>query len=79
MIYQNERGRFLRRFEKIDLKPGESKQVSFEIDARDLAFYNYKNQQLTEKGAFSLKIKDLEQIITVQEDIVYDEPSKVRL
>lgn len=69
----------LRRFEKIDLKPAESKQVSFEIDARDLAFYNYKNQQLTEKGAFSLKIKDLEQIITVQEDIVYDEPSKVRL
>lgn len=69
----------LRRFEKIDLKAGESKEVVFEINAKDLAFYNYDNQLVAEKGEFLLKIKDLEQTITLNEDIAFDKPSKVRL
>lgn len=69
----------LRRFEKIDLKAGESKEVTFELSARDLAFYNYNNQLVAEKGEFILKFKELEQRVTLLEDIAFDEPSKVRL
>ncbi len=69
----------LKRFEKISLKAGESKKVSFSIGAKDLAFYNYNNQLVSETGDFKLRIQDLEKTITFTEDIAFDEPSKVRL
>ncbi|MCL1974516.1 MAG: glycoside hydrolase family 3 C-terminal domain-containing protein [Bacteroidetes bacterium] len=46
----------LRRFEKIMLQPGETKTVTFVIDASDLAFVNLKNQWITEPGTFMLRI-----------------------
>lgn len=69
----------LKRFEKIKLKAGESKMVNFSICAKDLAFYNYKNQLVSEKGDFKLRIKDFEQKITLTADIAFDKPSQVRL
>jgi len=69
----------LKRFEKIKLKAGESKKVSFSIGAKDLAFYNYKNQLVSEKGEFKLRIQNMEKTIRLTKDIAFDEPSKVRM
>lgn len=54
----------LRRFEKINLKPGESKTVSFELSDRDLAFVNTDNQWITEPGTFEICIGSLKTNIT---------------
>jgi beta-glucosidase len=49
----------LRGFEKIDLQPGESKTVKFNIDKQDLSFINGKLKRVTEPGAFKVTINDL--------------------
>ncbi|MDR1502027.1 MAG: glycoside hydrolase family 3 C-terminal domain-containing protein [Prevotella sp.] len=46
----------LRRFEKIELKPGETKTVKFELSLNDLSFINLKNERIIEPGDFELKI-----------------------
>ncbi|NPD47313.1 MULTISPECIES: glycoside hydrolase family 3 N-terminal domain-containing protein [unclassified Lentimicrobium] len=69
----------LRRFEKINLKAGESKNVNFTINAEDLAFHNYNNQLVCEKGDFIIRIKDFEHQITLTEDVAFNMPSKVKL
>ena len=49
----------LRRFQKISLKPGESKKVTFRMGAKDLAFVNTDNKWITEPGDFILKVANL--------------------
>lgn len=49
----------LRAFEKIDLKPGESKIITFTLDAAALSFINRDLQRVTEPGEFKLSIADL--------------------
>ncbi len=44
----------LRGFQKIFLKAGESKEVTFTLDKNDLAFVNSKLQTITEVGEFDL-------------------------
>ncbi len=46
----------LRGFDKISLKPGESRRVEFSIRARDLAFVNYENRWTLEAGEFEFLI-----------------------
>nr|AFD23678.1 glucosidase [uncultured organism] len=46
----------LKGFSKINLKPGESKQVSFEITPNDLKFYNYDLKYEWEPGDFEIMI-----------------------
>ncbi len=46
----------LRRFEKIELQPGETKTVKFTINATDLAFVNSQNKWITEPGEFKVTI-----------------------
>src|SRR5829696_2341068 len=46
----------LKGFQKIALKPGESKQVSFTISADDLKFYNSDLKWVAEPGDFKLMI-----------------------
>jgi beta-glucosidase len=46
----------LKAFDKISLKPGESRTVSFTLTANDLKFWNNDNQQLLEAGDFTLWI-----------------------
>lgn len=54
----------LRRFEKINLQPGEKKTVSFEITAKDIAFVNQQNQWITEPGDFEISVGKLKTKIT---------------
>jgi beta-glucosidase len=48
----------LRAFQKINLKAGESKTVTFSIDKNDLAFVNAKLKTVTEPGEFEVMIGD---------------------
>ncbi|MGD8773254.1 MAG: fibronectin type III-like domain-contianing protein, partial [Gammaproteobacteria bacterium] len=44
--------RELKGFRRVRLAPGESRSVSFELDARDLAFYGREMRAITEPGEF---------------------------
>ncbi len=46
----------LRRFEKVELRPGEAKSIKFSIQAKDLAFVNARNEWTTEPGEFKVMI-----------------------
>ncbi len=48
----------LRAYDKIDLKPGETKTVTFSISPKDLAFVNDLSKTVTEPGEFKLTIGD---------------------
>ena len=54
----------LRRFQKIDLKPNESRQVNFVITPQDLAFVNPQNEWVCEEGDFIIQVGELKQTIT---------------
>lgn len=49
----------LRRFEKIELKPGESKIVSFELNPADLSYIGRDGQTILEAGDFEVAIDKL--------------------
>ena len=51
-------GRRLRAFDKIELLPGETKTVTFNLNADDLAFVGYDGKWVLEEGAFKLMIAD---------------------
>lgn len=46
----------VRGFDKVSLKPGEAKKVSFTIPASDLAFVNYEGKWTLEKGEFEFTL-----------------------
>ncbi|MBW6499665.1 MAG: fibronectin type III-like domain-contianing protein, partial [Bacteroidales bacterium] len=46
----------LRGFEKIDLEPGETKTIQFEIHPTELAFVNADSKWVTEPGEFMVQI-----------------------
>lgn len=48
----------LRGFEKIDLKPGETRTVVFTINPDDIAFVNAENKRVTEPGEFIAQVAD---------------------
>ncbi len=56
----------LKRFEKIDLKPGEAKTVHFSIDRNDLSFINRKLSRVTESGTFKVFINQLSKSFYVE-------------
>lgn len=49
----------LKGYEKIDLKPGETKTVSFSIEKNDLSFINRNLERVTEPGGFKVYIDQL--------------------
>ena len=51
-------GRRLRAFDKIELLPGETKTVTFNLKADDLAFVGYDGKWVLEEGDFKLMIAD---------------------
>ena len=51
-------GRRLRAFDKIELQPGETKTVAFDLNADDLAFVGYDGKWKLEEGDFKLMIAD---------------------
>lgn len=51
-------GRRLRAFDKVELQPGETKTVNFELKADDLAFVGWDGKWRLEEGDFKLMIAD---------------------
>ena len=51
-------GHRLRAFDKIELQPGETKTVTFNLNADDLAFVGYDGKWVLEEGDFKLMIAD---------------------
>lgn len=51
-------GRRLRAFDKIELQPGETKTVTFDLNADNLAFVGYDGKWVLEEGDFKLMIAD---------------------
>ncbi|UII33595.1 glycoside hydrolase family 3 C-terminal domain-containing protein [Fulvivirga ulvae] len=54
----------LRKFEKIELAAGASKQVSFTVSPEELAFINAQGKKVTEAGTFEFIVKD--QVVSVE-------------
>ena len=52
-------GRRLRAFDKVELQPGETKTMTFELKADDLAFVDWNGKWRLEEGDFKLMIADL--------------------
>jgi len=63
----------LRAFQKVDLRPGETRTVTFTITPADLAFIGDDEKPVTEPGAFILSTGDL----TVRFTYVSDAPVKL--
>ncbi|WP_052444435.1 glycoside hydrolase family 3 N-terminal domain-containing protein [Flammeovirga sp. OC4] len=55
----------LRKFEKINLKAGESKVVTFKLKAEELAFVGEDLKKILEKGDFKLMIADQSEVFRV--------------
>jgi beta-glucosidase len=51
----------LKRFAKVLLQPGESRQVSFELNSDDLSFIGADNRRVVEPGVFDVRIGGLRQ------------------
>ena len=58
--------RRLRGFEKIDLAPGASQTVTFELPVQDLAFVGRDNEWIVEPGEFKIMVGDQETMLTVE-------------
>jgi beta-glucosidase len=53
----------LRRFQKVDLKPGQSQTITFTLNQSDLSFVNRENKTITEEGDFKFSIANLSKTI----------------
>lgn len=62
-------GRRLRAFDKIELQPGETKTVTFNLNSDDLAFVGYDGKWVLEEGDFKLMIAD--QTVNIHCDKTY--------
>jgi len=63
----------LRRFNKIELKPGESKRVSFTLSEKDFALWNTHMEYVTEAGEFELMFAKSAVDIQCSETVEYVE------
>jgi beta-glucosidase len=61
----------LRGFEKVDLKPGESKTVTFHIPLKQLAFVGTDLKKHLEAGEFNIQAGDLSQLFSVTKTLVF--------
>lgn len=52
-------GKRLRAFQKVELLPGQTKTLRFELTAKDLAFVNGKSELITEPGEFEVMVGGL--------------------
>jgi len=67
----------LRAYQKVDLKPGEMKTVSFKITPHDLAFVNDLSKTVTEAGEFKIMIGDQSQAFNFISNTVPDRSGKL--
>jgi beta-glucosidase len=68
--------RRLRAFEKISLEPGETKTVTLQLAADDLAFVNEKGAWTLEAGKFKLQAGDQIAMINCTKTRIWDTPNK---
>ncbi|MEA4915937.1 glycoside hydrolase family 3 N-terminal domain-containing protein [Proteiniphilum sp.] len=68
--------RRLRAFEKISLKPGETKTVTFLLKADDLAFVNEHGKWTLEAGEFKLQAGNQIAMINCSKTRIWDTPNK---
>ncbi|MBQ8968211.1 MAG: fibronectin type III-like domain-contianing protein [Bacteroidaceae bacterium] len=68
--------RRLRAFEKIDLKPGETKSVALRIAAQDLSFVGADNHWRLEAGDFRATVGTEAQLFRCTETKRWDMPNK---
>lgn len=68
--------RRLRAFEKIALEPGETKTVTMQLPANDLAFVNAEGKWTLEAGEFMLQAGDKIEMIHCTETRVWDTPNR---
>jgi len=61
----------LRGFEKVDLKPGESKTVTFKLPLKNLAFVNTDNMRTLEAGDFKIQIANQSTSFNVNKTIIF--------
>ena len=61
----------LRGFEKIDLKSGESKTVTFQLPMKDLAYVNSNNKKELEAGDFKIQVANLNASFSVNKTVIY--------
>ena len=67
--------RRLRDFTKVELKPGETKTVSFKLPAKNLAFVGADGRWTLEEGDFILKIGRLTQKVECTKTKTWDTPN----
>ena len=60
-------GRRLRAFDKVALQPGESKTVTFDLKANDLAFVGWDGKWILEEGDFTLMVANQQATIHCNE------------
>lgn len=65
----------VRGFDKVSLKPGESKTVTFTIPASALAFVNYQNKWTLEEGEFEFTIASLKVKANCTSTKIWDTPN----
>ena len=68
--------RRLRQFDKIELKPGETKSVTLKVPANDLAFVNYDEKWTLEEGEFRIAVGDQALTVNCTETTVWDTPNR---
>jgi beta-glucosidase len=56
----------LRRFKKIELAPGKSEIVTFELNTSDLSFINQSNARIVEPGEFRVDVGPLNQTFVLR-------------
>ena len=68
--------RRLRAFEKVELKPGETKTVTLPIKASDLAFVDYDGKWVLEKGQFRMQVGSSVMDIDCNDTYKWSTPNK---
>ncbi|MCM1331005.1 MAG: glycoside hydrolase family 3 C-terminal domain-containing protein [Bacteroides sp.] len=68
--------RRLRQFDKISLKPGETRTVKLSVAADDLAYVGYDEKWILEKGDFIIQVGDKTVEITATETKKWDTPNR---
>lgn len=68
--------RRLRAFEKVELRPGETKRVTLAVPANDLAFVGADGRWRLEKGGFDIQVGDRVLRVACSETRVWDTPNR---
>lgn len=70
----------LKKFQKIELEPGEEKTVSFELDSRDFSYYDsIREMWIAESGEFKILVGSSSRDIKLEETVELNSTQKVPL